>query len=154
MAFKQHFSDYRTQLWQNGLLPALCTVAGSGTNNFRELFTTQKQTRRRERVAYACLRPAETFMRACLRTTEAARFCLWKGANSRLLNVAGVERFSDTHMQPLSVSDRHAKCCVRYIRMCKQYLAYFSYTETVKCMRVWDEDDICFTLMNIVFKQS
>ena len=34
---------------------------------FGGLFTTQKQAR--EKVAYACLRPAEVFMRACLRPT-------------------------------------------------------------------------------------
>ena len=35
---------------------------------------------------------AETFMRACRRPTEAARFRIQKGANNRLI-VAGVQRF-------------------------------------------------------------
>ena len=48
---------------------------------------------RRERVVHASLRPAETFMRACRRPTEAACFRVQKCANNHQLIVAGFERF-------------------------------------------------------------
>ena len=48
---------------------------------------------RREGVAHASLRPAETFMHVCLRLMEAACFLVRKCANNHKLIVAGVERF-------------------------------------------------------------
>ena len=39
--------------------------------------------------------------------------------------------FYDMHMQPFSVSYMHAKRRVRDVYIRKQWLAYFSYTETV-----------------------
>ena len=48
---------------------------------------------RRERVAHVSLRPAETFMCACRRPTEAACFRVQKCANNHQLIVAGVKRF-------------------------------------------------------------
>ena len=60
----------------------------------------------------------------------------------------------DTHTQPVSASYRHAKRCVRYVNTRKQYSAYFSYTETVTHVRVWDDDEIRFTSMGAIFKQS
>ena len=48
---------------------------------------------RRKGVAYASLRPAETFMCACLRPTEAACFRVRKCVNNRQLIDAGIERF-------------------------------------------------------------
>ena len=44
-------------------------------------------------VAYASLRPAETFMLACLRPMEAACFRVQKCANNRQLIVAGIQMF-------------------------------------------------------------
>ena len=34
------------------------------------------------------------------------------------------------------------------------FLAYFSYTEMVTCICVWQKDAICFTLMGAIFKRS
>ena len=48
---------------------------------------------RRERVVHASHRPAEMFMRACRRSTEAACFRVQKCPNNHQLIVAGVERF-------------------------------------------------------------
>ena len=44
-------------------------------------------------VACASLRPAETFMRACRRPTEAACLRVRKCANNRQLIVAGAQRY-------------------------------------------------------------
>ena len=101
--------------------------------------------KRREGVAHASLRPAETFMRVCLRPMEAACFCVRKCANNRQMIDAGIQRFYNTHAQLASVSYKHAKRCVRYVYICKHWLPYFSYTETVTRMRVLHEDEICFT---------
>ena len=46
----------------------------------------------RERVAFASLRPVETFMRACTRPTEAACLRVQKCAKNRQLIVAGIQR--------------------------------------------------------------
>ena len=86
---------------------------------------------RTERVAHASLRPAETFMRVCPRPMEAVCFRVRKGANNHQLIVAGVQRFFR-----YAYADRRAKSYVYYINIRKQYLAYFSYPETVTCMRV------------------
>ena len=71
---------------------------------------------------------------------------------SRLL--LGLKGYYDTHMQPVSVSPRHAKHCMRYVYKRKQRLAHFLYTETVTCMRVLHKDEICFTSMDAILKQS
>ena len=60
---------------------------------FHRLLQHGNMRERREGAAHASLRPAETFMRACHRPTEAARFRVRKGANNRQLIVAGVQRF-------------------------------------------------------------
>ena len=57
---------------------------------FHRLLQHGNRRARRERVAYASLRPTETFMRACLRPTEAARFRVRISANNHQLIVAGV----------------------------------------------------------------
>ena len=75
-------------------------------------------------------------------------------ANTLQLIVAAIEGLYDTHTQPASASYRHAKRCVRYVHTRKQYLAYFSYTETVTRVRIWDEDEIRFTSMGAIFKPS
>ena len=74
---------------------------------------TQHRNRRarRERVADASLRPAETFMHAC--TVQ----------GPRKLNVAVFKGFYDTQTQPVSVSLKNAKNCVRSM--------YNVYTQTV-----------------------
>ena len=59
----------------------------------RRLLQHGNMSERRKGVAHASLRPAETFMRACRRPTEAAHFRVQKGANNRQLIVAGVQRF-------------------------------------------------------------
>ena len=48
---------------------------------------------KRERVVHASHRPAETFMGASCRPTEAARFRVQKCAINHQLIVAGIERF-------------------------------------------------------------
>ena len=60
---------------------------------FRRLLQNGNKRERREGVAHTSLRPAETFMHACRRPTEAARFHVRKGANIRQLIVASVQRF-------------------------------------------------------------
>ena len=61
---------------------------------------------RKERVEFASLRPAETFMHACMRP--------------RKLYVAVMKGLYDTHTQLVSVSYIHAKCCVRYVYIREQ----------------------------------
>ena len=39
--------------------------------------------------------------------------------------------FYNTHTQPVSMSYRHEKRCMRHLHIRKQWLAYFLYTETV-----------------------
>ena len=118
---------------------------------FRWLLQHVKRRTRREREAYASLGPAETFMRACLRPTEAACFRIQKCANNRQLMVVIIQRFvwhayiHTTHCV-LSMSYIHAKHCVRYVyNIRKQWLAYFSYTEMLIRLRVLHDDEICFT---------
>ena len=60
---------------------------------FGRLLQHGNMRERRERVVHASHRPAETFMRACRRPTEAARFRVQKCANNHQLIVAGIERF-------------------------------------------------------------
>ena len=60
---------------------------------FRQLLQHGNMRERREGVAHASLRPAETFMRACRRPTEAARFRVQKCANNHQLIVASAQRF-------------------------------------------------------------
>ena len=86
---------------------------------------------RRERVAFVSLRPAETFMRAYYDTHRSCMLPVFKG-------------MYDTHTQLASVSYRHAKRCVHCVHICKYWLAYFSYTETVTRLRVLHKDEICW----------
>ena len=68
-----------------------CPVARAGTN-IRPAITTRKHCAREgTEVACASVRPAETFMRACCRPTEAARFRVQKCANNLQLIIAGDE---------------------------------------------------------------
>ena len=60
---------------------------------FRRLLQHGNMGGRREEVAQASLRPAETFMHACRRPTEAACLRVQKYANNRQLIVAGAQRF-------------------------------------------------------------
>ena len=92
-------------------------MAGSGTN-IPTAFTTWKQAHQRERVAYRSLRPADTFMCACLRPTETACFCVRKCPNNccRHSKVCTICICS-----PVSVSHRHAKRCVCWVHIRKQF---------------------------------
>ena len=59
---------------------------------FGRLLLHGNMRQRKERVVHASLRPAETFMRACRRPTEAPCFRVQKCANNHQLIGAGVER--------------------------------------------------------------
>ena len=109
---------------------------------------------RRERVAHVSLRPAETFMHACCRPTEAAHFRVQKCANNHQLIVSSVERFlrhacahCAAHFHVIHT--RKTPCALR-----NHWSEYFSNTETVTCMSVLHEDEICFTSMDAIFKRS
>ena len=65
---------------------------------------------RRERVVNASLRPAETFMCACRRPTEAACFRVRKGANKSQLIVAGVQRFLQYAYAAHRIDTQNAVC--------------------------------------------
>ena len=67
-----------------------CSVAGYGTN-IPLVFTTGASEN--GRVTYVSLRLAETFIRGCLRPTEAACFCVKKCSNNRQLIVVAIHRF-------------------------------------------------------------
>ena len=60
---------------------------------FRRLLQHGNMCERREGVAHASLTPGETFIRACLRPTEAACFHVQKCANNRQLIDASIQRF-------------------------------------------------------------
>ena len=121
---------------------------------FVRLLPHRNMRERRERVVYMFLIPMETFMRACLRPTEAARFREQKCANNHQLIVAGVQR-SLLHACAAYFRVIHTrKRRVCYVYILKHWLAYFSYTETVTYMRVLHEDEICFTSMDAFFKRS
>ena len=62
--------------------------------------------------------------------------------------------FYNTHAQLASVSYKYAKRRLRYVYMRKHWLAHFSYTETVTCMHVLRNDEICFTSMDDILKRS
>ena len=107
---------------------------------------------RRERVVHASLRPAEMFMRACRRSTEAL-FRVQKCANNHQLIGAGAQRFL-----------RHT--CATYFRVIhtrKTPCALRINTQTLigvifvhgngnmhACLH---EDEICFTSMDAIFKR-
>ena len=95
-------------------------MAGAGTN-IQPAITTRKHLREGTEVACASLRPVETFMRACRRPTEAARFRVQKCANNHQLIVAVVERFL-----------RHA-CAAHFcvIHTCKTQCVLCIYTHTL-----------------------
>ena len=57
------------------------------------MYELTRMRERREGVANASLRPAETFMRECLTPTEAVCFHVRKCANNRQLIDAGIQRF-------------------------------------------------------------
>ena len=99
---------------------------------FRWLLQHVKRRTRREREAYASLGPAETFMRACLRPTEAACFRIQKYANNCQLIVVGLQRFvRHTYAARFHVIHTSKMLFALCIYMQTLILAYFSYTETV-----------------------
>ena len=69
-----------------------CSVAGSGTI-LAGFYNTGTGAPENGRVAYASLRREETFILACLRSTEAACFLVRNCENNRQLIVAGIQRF-------------------------------------------------------------
>ena len=82
---------------------------------FRRLLQHGNMRERRERVVHASLRPAETFMRACRRPTEAARFRVQKCANNHQLIVAGAQRFlRHACAAHFHVIHTHKTLCVLY----------------------------------------
>ena len=103
-----------------------CTVAESGTSNSRGLFTTRKQAREKGK---SCIYVFETSgsVHACMSETHGSCMfpCMKK---AQRMFPASLKGFSYTHTQPVSVSNRHAKRCMRYVHILKQRLAYFSYT--------------------------
>ena len=121
---------------------------------FSRLLQHGNMRERRERVVYALLIPTETFMHACLRSTEAARFREQKCANCHQLIVAGIQRFlRHACAAHFHVIHTHKTPCA--LRICIQTLiCVFSYMETLTCMHVLHEDDICFTSMDAIFKRS
>ena len=118
------------------------------------------------RVTYVSLRLAETFIRGCLRPTEAACFCVKKCSNNRQLIVVAIHRFVryDTHtlctqlFQFQYIRNTSKTMCAPHIQLYmytnKQWYLYFLYMETAIRMRVLHEDEICFTSMNVLFKRS
>ena len=68
---------------------------------------------RRERVAYASLRPTETLMHACQRKLHVSVYETAQTIISWLL--PAYKGLYDTHAQLTSVSYKHAKRSVRYV---------------------------------------
>ena len=79
---------------------------------FRRLLQHGDMRERRERVVYVSLRPTETFIHACLRPMEAARFRVRKCPNNLHLIIA----------QLTSILYKHAKRRVRYVYVYSQTL--------------------------------
>ena len=106
---------------------------------FSQLLQHGNMRERRERVVYALLIPTETFMHVCLTPSDAARFCVRKCANNHQLIVAGVQRFlrqaGTAHLRVMHTCKMPCALCI-IVYICKHWLAYFSYTETVTCMCV------------------
>ena len=75
-------------------------------------------------VAYASLRPAETFMLACLRPMETACFRVQKCANNRQLIVAGIQRFVP-YAYPARFRVIHARKTLCTRRTCTQTVIGF-----------------------------
>ena len=92
---------------------------------FGRLFQHGNMLERRERssmcnVHFASLRPAETFMPACCRPIEKARFRERKCANTQLI-VAGIQRFL-----------QHAYAAhIHVIHTCKTLCALCIFTQTL-----------------------
>ena len=103
---------------------------------------TQHRKRRasRERVAFASLRPAETFMRACTKPTEAA-CCRMQ----RLLQYAYTARFHVIHTR---------KTLHALLEYTQTGIGAFFVNGNVTCLCVLHDDEICFTLMDDIFKRS
>ena len=109
---------------------------------------------RSKRVAHASLRPAETFMRAVVHLRK-QHLSVYKNVQTIISwLLPALKGFYNMHAQLTSVSYIHAKRRVRYVYIRKHWLAYFSYTEMVTCMRVLHEDEICFTSMEAIFNRS
>ena len=78
----------------------------------------------------ASLRPAEAFVCACMRATEAACFRIQKCANNRQLIVAGIKRFLRcTYTARFRVIHTHKTLCTLRV-----------YTQTVIGIFFVDED--------------
>ena len=107
-----------------------CSVAGYGTSNIPLVFTTGASEN--GRVTYVSLRLAETFIRGCLRPTEAACFCVKKCSNNRQLIVVAIHRF------------------VRYAYAYTMYAAL-----SVSVYQKYKQNDVCATYTIIhVHKQT
>ena len=95
--------------------------------------------------------------RSCVRVVDPQKLQVSVYKNAQTIFswlLPGLKDYYNTPTQPVSVSPRHAKRCMRYVYICKQRLVHFSYTEAVTCMRVLHKDEICFTLMDAILKQS
>ena len=117
-------------------------------------YNTETCAREGNGVACASLRLEETFMCSCCRPTEAARFCERKCANNRQLIVAGIQSVFTTCMRsslPCHTYTQNNACATYIYANTDRHI--FLYTETVTCMHVLHEDEICFTLMHAIFKQ-
>ena len=104
--------------------------SAAGANIWR-LFTTRfLQHGAKEGDSYAC---------SCVRVWDPRKLHVSVYENAQTIFSWFLPLFKglyDTHTQPASISYRHAKRCMRFVHIRKQYLAYFSYTETVMRMRV------------------
>ena len=79
---------------------------------FRRLLQHGNMRKRREGVEHASLRPAETFMRACLRPMEAACFHVQECASNHQLIDAGIQRFL-RHAYAARFRMQNALCALR-----------------------------------------
>ena len=83
---------------------------------FRRPTQHGNRRQRREGVAYGSLRPAEMFIHACLRPTEAACFRVQKSANNCQLIVAGIQRFVGyAYAAPFHVIHTRKTLCAQHI---------------------------------------
>ena len=103
----------------------------------RQLLQHVNMLEKRERVVYASLSPAETFMRACRRPTEAARF-----HRSKVFTICSA--------LPYHIDTQNTVCATYCTYIRKHLLAYFSYMETLTRMRGLHNGEIHFTSMDAI----
>ena len=107
---------------------------------FCRLLQHGKRRARRERVAYASLRPVETFMHACLRPTEAACF-----------------RVQKCSLLPYHTDKQSAVCAKCIYVYCILYSVYLDRDKRTFCTRKQKCTCISYTMMKSVlirFKRS